>query len=83
MPDPTSSRTHLDDGGPAFPCNRTVGPTNGTVEDFRAYGTGEEGMTLRDYFAAKAMLSMLWNVTDRDGFSSCDWNDERARLAYL
>ena len=39
-----------DTGGPAFPCE--VVPTG--------YGTMiHEGMTLRDYFAAKAMQAML------------------------
>lgn len=42
-----------EDGGAAFPCNRTVGPDGGPVEDFRAYGTGSEGMTLRQYAAIK------------------------------
>lgn len=36
-----------DDGGPAFPQNR---PPNSTVNG---------GMTLRDYFAAKAMQAVL------------------------
>lgn len=36
-----------DDGGPAFPV-----PNDANVND-------QEGMTLRDYFAAKAMAAML------------------------
>jgi len=36
-------------GGPAFP-----------NEGFNGWGTPEEGMTLRDYFAAKAMRLQPW-----------------------
>lgn len=44
-----------ENGGPAFPredyqCNGTSG---------YSAGLGQEGMTLRDYFAAKAMLGVL------------------------
>jgi hypothetical protein len=35
-------------GGPAFP-----------NEGFNGWGTPEEGMTLRDYFAAKAMVGLM------------------------
>ncbi len=44
-----------DTGGPAFPSER-----------FK-----EEGMTLRDYFAAKAMQGLL----------ACDWVDENTDIA--
>ncbi len=49
----------INDGGAAFPCNRTVGAPPQSVEDFRVYGTGNEGMSLRDYFAAKAMQALI------------------------
>lgn len=39
-------------GGPAFPEQIAVTPTGDTY-------SGEAGMTLRDYFAAKAMQGML------------------------
>ena len=42
-----------DNGGPAFPRSESLYP-DGTVSDPGAYG-----MTLRDYFAAKAMASFL------------------------
>ena len=41
--------TTKETGGPAFPCERDHGPK---LES-------SEGMTLRDYFAAKAMHQML------------------------
>lgn len=47
-----------DTGGPAFPCDRRA-----QVDK----GWWESGMTLRDYFAAKAMQGIAangrWNVT--------------------
>lgn len=60
----------VNDGGPAFPM---------TVEDDRdcagRFASGYGGMTLRDYFAAKAMNAALsnpapeliqWNIKDAD-----------------
>lgn len=44
-----------DTGGPAFP--REDYQTNGF--DGVSSGLGQEGMTLRDYFAAKAMQGMF------------------------
>lgn len=41
--------TRINNGGPAFPV-----PNDANVND-------QEGMTLRDYFAAKAMQGMLAN----------------------
>ena len=43
-----------DTGGPAFP-----------NEGFNGWGKPQEGMTLRDYFAAKAMQGMLADPTVR------------------
>jgi hypothetical protein len=40
----------IDDGGQAFP-----------NEGFNGWGTPETGMTLRDYFAAKAMHALILN----------------------
>ncbi|MFC4275537.1 hypothetical protein [Achromobacter aloeverae] len=46
----------INDGGPAFPCDPFVAskPGNETVAKRLA-----EGMTLRDYFAAKAMQALI------------------------
>lgn len=46
----------IKDGGPAFPCDPFIAskPGNETVAKRLA-----EGMSLRDYFAAKAMQGML------------------------
>ncbi|UZD96243.1 hypothetical protein LOY64_04345 [Pseudomonas corrugata] len=52
----------LKGGGPAFP----VTPDN----DVRTNSAGGTGMTLRDYFAAKAMQGMISNtlpITNEDG----------------
>lgn len=43
------------DGGPAYACAATLYP-DGSVKD-----CGSEGMSLRDYFAAKAMQGLLAN----------------------
>lgn len=53
----------IEDGGPAFPYH---GPDSGKV-----------GMTLRDYFAAKAMQAMCEEVVRYDDFKLC------AKNAYL
>ncbi len=49
-------------GGPAFPCE-TLG-----VDQHGEYRKPYEGMTLRDYFAAKAMQGMLSANGDENGF---------------
>lgn len=41
-------------GGPAFPMPGMTGLPNGE------FVYGDHGMTLRDYFAAKAMSEMTW-----------------------
>jgi len=46
-------------GGPAFPCPAYTYP-NGEINH------GEGGMTLRDYFAAKAMQSLILGLTGHD-----------------
>jgi len=45
------------DGGPAFPSN---------PEAYKQYNRIEQGMTLRDYFAAKAMQGLAVGVNDPD-----------------
>lgn len=50
---------HINDGGPAFPQGKGVGEA----------WVSEGGMTLRDYFAAKAMQGLAanpkgWDMTD-------------------
>ncbi len=54
-----------DTGGPAFPS-----PTDGMLDN--------EGMTLRDYFAAKAMQAAATNPKGADGFTF----EQRAEWAY-
>ncbi|CAM2167922.1 conserved hypothetical protein [Burkholderia latens] len=41
----------INDGGPAFPCH--TNPRPGTLNE------APQGMTLRDYFAAKALTGLL------------------------
>lgn len=53
-----------DDGGPAFPRDHA--------------SDGHNGMTLRDYFAARAMQAVATNPTGAESFTF----DERAKWAY-
>ena len=71
----------INTGGPAFP--RPAGDYNGTKN-----GNGAQaGMTLRDYFAAKAMQAALSGVEHEDSRGellsmSTDWYDCHAAHAY-
>lgn len=74
----------VNDGGPAFPTPVCEEPHCESCES-KSAGTGiffggTQGMTLRDYFAAKAMQGML--STDRFGTASeetiADWAYEQA-----
>jgi hypothetical protein len=55
-----------DTGGPAF-----ARPYSGTIN------YAQDGMSLRDYFAAKAMQGLIWN-TDLD----LDTREDLAEVAY-
>ena len=59
--------TAKNDGGPAFPHGD---PTHG----------GEDGMTLRDYFAGRAMQSYLLDK-DRDSFTFEQWAQASYEMA--
>ncbi len=50
--------TKIDDGGPAFPTATKISSSTTTIEKV-------EGMKLRDYFAAEALLCMQGNGGDR------------------
>lgn len=62
----------LNDGGPAFPVNH-----NKTVDEFLAHS----GMTLRDYFAAKALNGLLSQLNDDVGIGPAP-DKQLSRLAY-
>lgn len=64
----------LDDGGPAFPVAGMTGLPNGEV----VYG--ENGMTLRDYFAAKAMQGMLADLPKT--LYGLDWQTKVTESSY-
>lgn len=61
-----------DTSPPAFPLADSCCEYGGTNR------SGANGMTLRDYFAAKAMQAAATNPTGADGFTF----DERAKWAY-
>ena len=58
-------------GGPAFPCEMLG------IDEHGEYRKPYEGMTLRDYFAAKAMLAG-WAANKPPSYD----DDTRARYAY-
>ena len=53
----------IKDGGPAFP--RPTKITGGAILDQKTHCT--EGVTLRDYFAAKAVSGLMTRVWNEDG----------------
>jgi hypothetical protein len=59
-----------DNGGPAFPANHFD------------LADGEHGMTLRDYFAAKALPAHMAALSTMTVESPAAWHAEMARLAY-
>jgi hypothetical protein len=65
-----------DSGGPAFPSSIAVG-LSGDLYDTSDFGS--EGMSLRDYFAAKAMQGITSVL--HQGIRPCDI-DAMARDAY-
>lgn len=71
MADPNDVDAMLDEmnGGPAFPC----------ADDEATYEQPNRGMSLRDYFAAKAMQGYC---SDREWRADCD-ADATARSAYF
>lgn len=62
--------SNINTGGPAFP-----------VPDIDG-GAVQEGMTLRDYFAAKAMPVHMAALSTWDAGSQEAWQNEIARLSY-
>lgn len=64
-----------DTGGAAFPCEQHE------TQDGRWNDSFEPGMTLRDYFAAKAMM-IQWHAFDQGYFESDTPNVDIAKGAY-
>jgi hypothetical protein len=56
-------------GGPAFPEIAYKAPAGGGSHIMTVYG----GMTLRDYFAAKAMQGMMHDVSQPVGEVIAEW----------
>jgi hypothetical protein len=68
------------DGGPAFPEISTTLETVGSGGDYTSYPNVESsgGMTLRDYFAAKAMQGMAAGIHWHDSIDKEDGHIELA-----
>jgi hypothetical protein len=59
----------MKDGGPAFPL---LPPVDETGRSAVGYPSPEDGMTLRDYFAAKAM-PFVAGLSDLDNTGPVEW----------
>jgi hypothetical protein len=69
------------DGGPAFPIP-IAGCSDGSVYNAMEQSSGKlGGMTLRDYFAAKAMHAAL--MTARGASSEAQAVESAAKVAYM
>jgi hypothetical protein len=71
-----------DDGGPAFPIAgspfQDLGNGNYTLAT-----DGSDGMTLRDYFAAQALIGMgTWSPVSSAVGGTESWRSARAKFAY-
>ena len=64
---------HTNDGGPAFPSPAQYGPQGDLVT------WGEPGLSTRDYFAAKAMQSLVLRLSGGPGIG----NDHDGLLTHL
>ena len=63
---------HIDHGGPAFPC---MPPQDTAAGVAVGYPYPDSGMTLRDYFAAKAMHGLVarTHTKDESGRPFVEW----------
>lgn len=52
------------DGGPAFPRPASEDRTSGSMSDGDGLVEPQDGMSLRDYFAAKAMQALMTTATE-------------------
>lgn len=60
----TTTTTSMRDGGPAFPCDPFIASKPGHESVAKRLA---EGMSLRDYFAARAMQGMINSQAYEDG----------------
>ena len=72
----TTNKHNLNDGGPAFPETGLSGLPNGE------FIYGRAGMTLRDYFAAQALI-IAWHSFDEGYTASFGDGDALATYAYI
>ena len=66
------------DGGPAFPVLHNI-DGNWTKEPLEKYS----GMTMRDYFAAKAMQMHGYGLMNAKTNGPEDWDEQVAERAYM
>ena len=66
-------------GGPAFPTPKIVVNEQGQITGF---AVDADGMTLRDYFAAKAMQADMSTYSEDLIYESSEWFEARAEKWY-
>jgi ATP phosphoribosyltransferase len=71
--------TTKDDGGPAFPVAQSQWSSDAQE---RVIVATDYGMTLRDYFAAKAMQGLILNSQGTQGYDFALIQSTGAELAY-
>ena len=78
------SREHINNGGPAFPRPASEFTKHGTLRDGNDAVPEQEGMSLRDYFAAKALAGLLAdpNVQPSRTSSMDNWVQTVAERAF-
>lgn len=69
----------LNNGGPAFPSKKRIYRAGYPTDDFEPVG----GMSLRDYFAAKAMQAFVRTLCDKDQMQDREAGDLIATLSYV
>ena len=72
--------SNINTGGPVFPCRIPTGGLHACDEPPPT--TQHFGITLRDYFAAKAMPVHMAALSTWDAGSQEAWQNEIARLSY-
>ena len=72
--------SHDNDGGPAFP-PQVVRDADGIFQDVAVYGM-QSGMSLRDYFAAKAMAAHIMRHPVDAGGTDYPFDATMAEWAY-
>ncbi len=75
--------TTINNGGPAFPMPAGEYTANGSCPDGNRAHEEQTGMTLRDYFAAKALQGLLAGLLADGSSVPLDGNEKTAEWSYV